>query len=607
MKRLSLAIATVGLVGSTLAALGNGVATADPAYTVQTLHFLVSTGATGATKCDIIGDLYTPATASAAARVPAILTTNGFGGSKDDQAGIGRTFAQRGYAVLSYSGLGFGGSGCKITLDDPDTDGRAASQLVSYLGGASGIAFTDSAHTTPAPAIDFVRTDTHDHLNHASTNDPRVGMVGGSYGGQIQFAAASVDPRIDTIVPLITWSDLSYSLGPNNTDQVKGVTTKTPGAIKIIWGLGFSALGVLDGVQNVQNDPSRMLPCPNFADFVCPALVTAGTTGFFQDGDVAKLRHASVESYISKIKIPTLVIQGENDTLFNLNEGITNYKALQAQGTPVKMIWQSWGHSGGPAPGEIDLSAPDTTTQYETGRIADWFDHYLKGSSVSTGPEFAYFRDWVSYSGNAAPAYATSPTFPVGSSKSYYLSGNGDQGELVPSPLSVTSGSQALLTPPAGPPTSLDPADVLGSYVPGVAVPELDVAGTYVAWKTPVLTTPVNVAGSPVLTLKILAPTAALTQATGPAGQLVLFPKVVDIGPDGKALPIKGQISPIRVPDVTKPIVVTMPAIVHQFAAGHRLGLVVAGGSLNFRGNLVPVLVQVLSGSAQKLVLPTVN
>ena len=70
--------------------------------------------------------------------MPAILTTNGFGGSKDDQAGIGKAFAARGYAVLSYSGLGFGGSGCKITLDDPDYDGKAAQQLVSYLGGASG-------------------------------------------------------------------------------------------------------------------------------------------------------------------------------------------------------------------------------------------------------------------------------------------------------------------------------------------------------------------------------------------------------------------------------------------------------------------------------------
>ena len=33
----------------------------------------------------------------------------------------------------------------------------------------------------------------------------------------------------------------------------------------------------LNGLQNAQTDPSRMLLCPNFALFGCPALVTAGT------------------------------------------------------------------------------------------------------------------------------------------------------------------------------------------------------------------------------------------------------------------------------------------------------------------------------------------
>ena len=48
-------------------------------------------------------------------------------------------------------------------------------------------------------------------------NDPRVGMVGGSYGGQVQFAAAGVDQRIDTIVPLITWNDLSLHASRRTT------------------------------------------------------------------------------------------------------------------------------------------------------------------------------------------------------------------------------------------------------------------------------------------------------------------------------------------------------------------------------------------------------
>ena len=52
-----------------------------------------------------------------------------------------------------------------------------------------------------------------------------------------------------------------------------------------------------------------------------------------------------------------------------------------------------------------------------------WFDHYLKDAPADLGPHFAYFRDWVDYSGNAAPAYATSPTFPVGTTRTWRLSG----------------------------------------------------------------------------------------------------------------------------------------------------------------------------------------
>ncbi|MEO6604943.1 MAG: CocE/NonD family hydrolase, partial [Aeromicrobium sp.] len=393
-------LATLAALGLAAAALVHPASAAEPAYTVQTLHFAVTTGAANDVPCDIVGDLYLPANATASQPVPAILTTNGFGGSKDDQAGIGKAFSTRGYAVLSYSGLGFGGSGCKITLDDPDTDGKAASQLVSYLGGKSGIAFTDAQHTIAAPALNVVQHDKKDHAGKTSVNDPRVGMVGGSYGGQIQYAAASVDQRIDTIVPIITWSDLSYSLAPNNTSQTSGVQTSTPGAAKLIWALGFSALGVLNGVQNAPADPARLIGCPNFATFVCPALVNAAATGTLDAGTTSSLRHASVSSYVKKIKIPTLIVQGEGDTLFNLNEAVANYQALQAQGTEVKMIWQKWGHSdSAPAPGEIDLDNPDPATQYETKRISDWFDKYLRGSNVSTGPEFSYFRNWVTYSG----------------------------------------------------------------------------------------------------------------------------------------------------------------------------------------------------------------
>src|SRR4051812_11471051 len=104
-------------------------------YDIKTLRFDVVTGPANDTHCDIVGDLYRPASATKANPAPAILTTNGFGGSKDDQADTAKVLASRGYVVLSYSGLGFGGSGGKITLDDPDYDGKAGSQPRPLPGG----------------------------------------------------------------------------------------------------------------------------------------------------------------------------------------------------------------------------------------------------------------------------------------------------------------------------------------------------------------------------------------------------------------------------------------------------------------------------------------
>ena len=513
---------TLGTTALTLP-LAGPAATAAPAYSVQTLHFKVGVGPDRAKICDVVGDLYLPGTATAARPVPAILTTNGFGGSKDDQAGIGKAFAQRGYAVLSYSGLGFGGSDCQITLDDPDYDGVAGSQLVDYLGGHDGIAFLDDAHTKPAPALTVVKRDATDHDGVARTDDPRVGMVGGSYGGGAQFAVASVDARVDTLVPMITWNDLSYSLSPNNTSQTTGVSTSTPGAAKLFWAAGFSATGLQTGLENAPTDPARLAGCPNFATWVCPGLIFAGVGGYVDPATTAALRHASVSSYLPKIKVPTLLAQGEFDTLFNLNEAAATYSALKAQGTPVKMIWHSWGHSAKPLPGEVDLGNPDPVTQYETRRIANWFDHYLKDRPTSTGPEFAYFRDWVPFTGNAAPAYAGSAKFPVGTARRFQLSGK------ALTPTAVAGAPQTFLTLPAGLPTSTNPIDAIGSLI-GAPLPETDLAGTFAGWNSAPLTQALNVVGSPELTVEVKAPLAEVTQATGPLGMLVLFVRLQDVG-----------------------------------------------------------------------------
>lgn len=601
--------ATIGLPGAiglpAVAASGSS----GPAYTSTVLHFATVVGPPGrSTPCDVIGEMFRPAGASPSAPVPAVLTTNGFGGSYTDQVGMAQYLASHGYAVLTYSGLGFGGSACKITLDDPEWDGLAASQLVSYLGGAPGIAYRDAAHTQPAPTVDYVIHDAVDHAGHADTYDPRVGMIGGSYGGEIQFAAAADDPRIDTIVPLITWNNLDYSLAPNNAglSPTTGVTNPVPGVTKSSWAGGFSALGVADGVQYASADPTRNVGCPNFATWVCPGLATAGSTGFPDATTAGHLLHASVADYMDRVRIPTLLMQGENDTLFNLNEAVANYRSLRARNVPVKMVWQSWGHSGStPAPGELDLNHPDPATQYEAARIMDWFDHYLKGLPVSTGPRFAYFRDWIPYSGIATPAYATARSYPVGHDRPFYLSAGS---ALVGSRHQIGVSQNQFVTPGAGVPSSTSSPDAVGGDIPGGGIPDRNAPGTFVSWSSAPLAAPLDVAGIPVLHVRLAIPTARATGAAGPAGDPVVFAKLYDVAPDGTASLIHGLVAPARIGDAGRPVTITLPGIVHRFAAGHRVELMLAGGDINYRGGLEPTPVTVTTGSpGQVLDLPVVR
>ncbi|WP_235079424.1 MULTISPECIES: CocE/NonD family hydrolase [Amycolatopsis] len=571
------------------------------AYTVRTLHFDVLVGPGGVQRCDIVGDLYTPADAGPGHRVPSILTTNGFGGSKDDQAGIARYFAAHDYAVLSYSGLGFGGSGCKITLDDPDWDGQAASQLVSFLGGADGIAYADAAHAQPVAGADYVVRDPVDHAGRTDAADPRVGMIGGSYGGEVQFAAASVDPRIDTLVPLITWNDLSYSLAPNNTDLRTGVTSATPGVTKLTWPLLFFTEGaVLDSATGFTSDPSRVIGCPNFTTDICADLAASGTLGYPTPDTLALTRHASVSAYVNRIRVPVLLAQGENDTLFNLNEAAATYRALRAQGTPVKMIWQSWGHSGAtPAPGELDLAGPDPAAQYEAARVTSWFNQYLRGGQPDAYPGFAYFRDWIDYTGIATPAYGSAPAYPVGTGMKFFLSGSGD---LVTDPSGVRAGAQSFLTPPAGFPTSSSGIDAFSPNLP----PDENLPGTYASWTGRPLAAPLEVVGEPQLEVKVQAPTTAVSSTLGPAGQLVLFAKLYDVAPDGTESLVHNLIAPVRLSDPAKSARITLPAVVHQFPAGHAIRVMLASGDLNYRAGLVAAPVTVSTGdTGQVLTLPT--
>ena len=55
-------------------------------------------------------------------------------------------------------------------------------------------------------------------------------------------------------------------------------------------------------------------------------------------------RRAARATLVEQIRVPTLLVQGTADTLFTLDEAITNYAILAGNGVPTKMVWFCGGH-----------------------------------------------------------------------------------------------------------------------------------------------------------------------------------------------------------------------------------------------------------------------
>jgi putative CocE/NonD family hydrolase len=580
---LALALTAPFILTAPLALVGRAAAKGQ--YTVTALKFTVRTGGRD---CAVDADLYRPAGVDRAHPAPAVLATNGFGGSKSDGStdAIGRAFAQRGYVGLVYSGLGFGKSGCLISLDDPDIDGTAASGLVDFLAGTRA--------ADDGTRADFVTLD--------EGGDPRVGMIGGSYGGAIQLATAAVDHRVDALVPMVTWNDLAYSLDPNNA--VGGGSV--PGAFKWRWTNGFYLMGERRPLTVPGLDPARVgsLTCVHFVSKAC-AMIRTLNSGRYPARATADLlgyaRSVSPVSYLDRVEAPTLLVQGQADSLFNLNEATATYRTLRARGTTAKMIWQSWGHSGGTAAGELDLSQGDLESSYVGRRIAAWFDRYLRErQNVDTGPAFAYYRDWIT---DPADAYATAEQLPSLGEK-LYLSGDG---KLVDDRVKVVRGSRDYanrLVPTSHSENSLSGMTGLPDPAP------YDTPGTHLGWTGAPLTRTTDVVGVPKAILKVASPAARRVQNSGDAAdRLVLFAKLYDLAPDGTATLVHRLVAPVRVPDVTKRFTVTLPGIVHRFAKGHRLRFVIAASDDAYTGNrgIKPVTVISSPKDTGVLELPVVG
>ncbi|MEU1551718.1 alpha/beta fold hydrolase [Streptomyces scabiei] len=445
-------------------------------------------------------------------RRPAVLLGHGFGGSKNDVREQAEDLARDGYAVLTWSARGFGRSTGRIGLNDPKGEVADVSKLIDWLA------------TRPEVQLD-------------KKGDPRLGLAGASYGGAISLLAAGYDDRVDAIAPAITYWNLADALFPN-------------GVFKKLWAGLFVNTGG---------------GCEKFETRLCEMYQRVAESGRPDAEAVKLLAERSPEAVGDRIKVPTLLMQGQTDSLFPLGQADAAAKAIKANGAPVDVDWISGGHDGG-----------DMETSRVQARTRAWFDRYLKDDKgADTGSAFRVTRTLGTGSGDGEPRLAgtTDDTYP------------GLEGDLTK--IALAGREQSFENPAGANPPAISALPGLGAggglaqlSSLGVGI-SLDFPGQFAAFQSKPVADDLQITGSPRATVHVKSTTE----------DAVLFAKVYDVGPDGRSQVLPSQlVEPLRVEGAKagKDVTLTLPAIDHELDDGHRLRLVLASTDLGYASPTTP-------------------
>ncbi len=516
------------LVASAGVALAVTVTPDPPPVTTENVTIDVPEGPGSTDQVRLDATVYRPPAATPA---PAVLVAHGFGGSKDSVTTEATTLARRGFVVLAWTARGFGASTGQIGLNSPDYEVADARALVDWLA-------------------------TRPDVVHDAPGDPRVGVTGASYGGALALLLAGTDRRVDALVPQVTWNDLSQALFPNAASR-QPVPAGTPaagafapdGVFKRDWAGFFFGGG-----------PAGSGPCGRFRPEVCAVYNQAATTGGPTPEIVTLLRRSSPAAVAGNITAPTLLIQGERDTLFGLDQADATARQLTSAGAPLKVVWYAGGHDGG---------GPGTALQEQIGA---WFDYHLRRIGADPGTGFDYQVQGIFGTRQGfAQRTVIAPAYPG-------LDGVGVQRRE----LALRGQPQQVVRPPGGSPAALSSLPGLASALPegagsldGVA---MDLPGQAATFSTDPLADPLEITGAPRIRLQVAA---APTGATAPPSEAVLFVKLYDLGPDQRRTLPGGAVAPVRIgplPADGTPVevTVTLAGVVRPVQAGHRLEVAVA-------------------------------
>ncbi len=463
----------------------------------------------------IYSTLFRPDSAS---RAPLVLRTHGWGGTGETSAaGTTKKLLDDGYAVMTWDSRGFGQSGGEVHIDSPLYEGKDASALIDW-----------------AVANDVVTME---------GDDPVVGMSGGSYAGGIQTATAAFDRRIDAIAPEISWRDLRYSLTPGRVVKF--------GWVSALYAAGNTALS--GGIAGASGPAG--LQTGRYAADLDRAYVTGAATGELDGEAQSFLAGSSLDHYAKDralLTVPTLVMQGSVDTLFNLTDGYGIYQQAVRAKAPAKFIAFCGGHVSCPA-GYAD--AKDRAHLDEA--LLQWFDRYLRGNDkAKTGAPVEYRTN---LGGDFRPADGFAPSNAT----------------------ALTAAVSGTLVGTAAPETQALTSPGLGTVT--TAVPSR--AGDPRATTAPVPT--------PAGALDLVGLPTADLQVTGTGTTVNLYVKLVH-RESGQVVNL--QEAPVRVDGLSatpQRVRVTMPGVSYTLPAGDHLDVQVTTASASYLNARVPSQVTV--------------
>ena len=443
---------------------------------------------------------------------PAILLAHGFGSSKEAVKESAQYYRDNGYVVLTWTARGFGKSSGQISMNAAQGEIADIKELISYLV-------------------------TRKEVKKESSADPIVGIVGASYGGAAALLSAAADKRIDAAIADITWNNLNQALFPQSSKDLS-----EPGPFKKVWTGTFFSLATL---QN-----AALGECGALAAQWCAAYKSAVINERPSAQEITLLNSVSPSAVLSEISAPTLVSQGQSDSLFPLNESLKTFTALKKNNSAVSLIWHGGGHDGG-----------TNEDEYLRVQYLNWFDKYLNGKDISI-PTFQFTKT------NGSISLQDSTVIP----KNFFSTTAPDQAtinsiDLLPKP--------ALMAHPIGGiPSAISSLPGIGSAGSVAATVVSGISGFSPAF----LPGQSGFLESAKLqkAVSIVGPSRIKVRITSSSGEATLFFSLLSKSASGAITQPNGVVAPIKISGIPaggREITVELPSVILDAAVGDSLAV----------------------------------